>query len=57
MSKKGFKYIFTKEKADEYKKYSTKDKLEWLEQINHFLYYFTAKENKIFKEKLRKGEI
>ncbi len=50
-------YIYTQEKADEYKKYTPQQKLEWLEEISSFLYYFTPKKNKQFGEKLRKGEI
>jgi len=56
-SKKGFSYVCTREKAEEYQKLSAQQKLEWLEKMNRFLYYFMPKESKEFAEKLRKGEI
>lgn len=55
--KRGFTYIYTKEKAEEYKKLSPEQRLEWLEKINRFLYHFMSKESKVFCEKLRRGEI
>ncbi|MBU0672691.1 MAG: hypothetical protein KJ732_06670 [Candidatus Margulisbacteria bacterium] len=55
--RKGFRYVYTKEKAAEYKKLSVLQKLEWLEKMNRFLYNFMPKESKLFAERLRKGEI
>ncbi|OGC08656.1 hypothetical protein A2230_05910 [candidate division WOR-1 bacterium RIFOXYA2_FULL_36_21] len=56
-SQKGFTYVCSREKAKEYQKLSAQQKLEWLEKMNRFLYYFMPKENKVFAEKLRRGEI
>lgn len=58
MSKeKGFKYIYTQEKYDAYKKIPVWQKLEWLEKMNRFLYNFMSEKSKILCEKIRKGEI
>lgn len=54
---KGFSYVYSKEKYDEYKKLPTWQKLEWLEKMNRFLYSFMPKKSKEICEKLRKGEI
>ena len=56
-NKKGFSYIYTKEKADEYQKLSTEQRLEWLEKMGRFLFNFMPKASKDFSEKLRRGEI
>ena len=56
-SGKGFRYVCTQEKADEYRKLSPQQKLEWLEQMSRFLYDLMPKESKVFAEKLRRGEI
>ena len=56
-SKKGFSYVYTREKADEYQKLSAQQKFEWLEKMNRFLYYFMPQKSKDFAEKLRKGQI
>jgi len=55
--KKGFRYVYTQEKAEEYQKLSAQQKLEWLEKMNRFLYNFMPIKSKIFQEKLRKGEV
>ena len=55
--KGGFSYIYTKEKAEEYKKLTPEQRLEWLEKMNRFLYNFMPKESKVFQEKLRHGII
>ncbi len=43
---KAFTYIYTKEKSKEYKKLSAQMKLEWLEKMSRFIYYFTASPKK-----------
>lgn len=55
--RKGFKYVYTKEKYDSYKKIPAWQKLIWLEKMSRFLYDFMPKESKIIAEKLRRGEI
>jgi len=56
-SKKGFRYIYSQEKHDEYKKLTTEQKLEWIEKMNRFLYNFMSPQDRINCEKLRAGEI
>jgi hypothetical protein len=56
-AKKGFRYVFSKEKYDEYQKLSAQQKLEWLEKMNRFLYNFMDPKAKLIQEKLRRGEI
>jgi hypothetical protein len=56
-SKKGFRYVYTKEKADEYRKFSTEQRLEWLEMMSRFLSQAMPQASKDFAEKLRRGEI
>jgi predicted transcriptional regulator len=55
--KKGFRYVYTKEKYESYKNIPAWQKLEWLEKMNRFLYNFMPRESKILAEKLRRGEI
>jgi len=55
--RKGFRYTYTKEKFEAYKKVPVGQKLEWLEKMNRFLYYFMPTKSKELREKLRKGEI
>jgi len=55
--KKGYRYVYSREKADAYQKLSVEQRLEWLEKMNRFLYNFMPQEAKDFKEKLQKGEI
>lgn len=52
-SKKGLFYVYSKEKADEYRKLSPQQKLEWLEKMGRFLYYFMPNKSKLIVEKLR----
>lgn len=54
---KGFSYIYTQEKYDEYKTLPAWQKLEWLEKMNRFLYFFQPQKSKEISEKFRKGEI
>jgi len=54
---KGFSYIYTKEKAEEYHKLSLEQRLEWLEKMNRFLYAFMPEESKLFEQRLRYSKI
>ncbi|MBU0574242.1 MAG: hypothetical protein ABIJ26_07995 [Candidatus Margulisiibacteriota bacterium] len=56
-NKKGFSYVYSQEKHDEYKKLSTEQKLEWIEKMNRFLYNFMSPQDRTNCEKLRAGEI
>jgi len=55
--KKGFRYVYTAEKAKEYQKLSAEQRLEWLEKMSRFLYNFMPQASKDFAEKLRLGKI
>jgi predicted transcriptional regulator len=55
--KKGFSYVYSREKAEEYQKLSIEQRLEWLEKMSRFLSNFMPKASKDFSEKLRRGEI
>lgn len=55
--RKGFRYVVSEEKIREYLKLSPKRKLEWLEEINRFLYLCMPEEGKRIAEKFRTGEI
>ncbi len=57
LNKKGFSYVYSKEKAEEYQKLSTQQRLEWLEKMSRFLFNFMPQASKDFSEKLRRGEI
>ncbi|MFH1683771.1 MAG: hypothetical protein ABIA67_02680 [Candidatus Margulisiibacteriota bacterium] len=57
MKKKGFRYIFTKEKAKDYQKLSSEQKLAWLEKMNRFLSAFMPRKSKLFADKLRREAI
>ena len=54
---KGFRYVYTEEKAAEYRKLKPEQRLEWLEKMSRFFYNFMPKASKDFAEKLRRGEI
>lgn len=47
---------YTREKYEAYRKLSAEQKLEWLEKMSRFLYYFMPKESKLRWEKLRQGK-
>ena len=55
--KTGFKYVYTQEKYDNYSKMPAEQKLEWLEKMNRFLYYFMPEKSKELSGKIRRGEI
>lgn len=52
----GYSYSYSDETIKEYMALFNKAKLEWLEQVNSFLYKFTPPENRKIWEKFRKGE-
>jgi hypothetical protein len=54
---KGFKYTLEKEKVKEYQKLSVREKLEWLESINHFNNLFLDNKTKQFQQDLLNGKI
>lgn len=55
--KKGFNYVYTREKFEEYRKLSSEQKLEWLEKMNRFLYSFMTPKDREIRDKYRLGEI
>ncbi len=55
--RKGFSYVYTKEKYNSYKKLSVEQKLTWLEKMNRFLHDFMPDKSKLLREKLRQGKI
>ena len=55
--KKGFSFVYSREKAEEYQRLFPEQRLEWLEKMNRFLFNFMPKASKEFSEKLRRGEI
>ncbi|KKN39878.1 hypothetical protein LCGC14_0739100 [marine sediment metagenome] len=57
MLKGGFYHHHTKEELIEYKKLSPTQKLDWLEEINSFLYKNVSKQKRDLWTKFRKGEI
>lgn len=57
MERKGFRYNTTKESIRNYAGLSAKQKLEWLEEVNRFLYNSMSKSKRKIMEKFRSGEI
>lgn len=57
MRGRGFRYVVSEEKLREYSKLSPRQKLEWLEEINRFLYSCMPEESRRIAEKFRAGEI
>lgn len=57
MGRKGFSFHPTREALVAYAKLSAKQKLEWLEEINRFLYNAMPKSRRRIAEKFRSGEI
>lgn len=49
--------MVSEEKLREYSKLSPRQKLEWLEEINRFLYSCMPEESRRIAEKFRAGEI
>jgi hypothetical protein len=57
MVKKGFSYEVSDETLKKWIATPASEKLEWLEEINTFIYKFTGKKQKKIISKFRKGEI
>lgn len=57
MGYKGAYQVYDQEKVEEYHKLTAQQKLEWLEKMSRFLYYFMPEKSKRFSEKLKRGEI
>jgi hypothetical protein len=57
MEKKGFYHDFSDETLKKWMSIPAKEKLEWLEEINEFIYKFTGKGQKEIISKFREGEI
>lgn len=57
MKKKGFSYKFSEEKLKKWIAMPAELKLEWLEEINKFIYEFAPKESREIIAKFRRGEI
>ena len=55
--RKGYYYYYEDDKILEYMQLTTAEKLQWLEDILEFTEMFLTKEDKIFREKLRRAEI
>ena len=57
MAKKGFSYGISEDVLKKWIKLSPEQKLEWLEEINRFIYNFAPEKSKEIMQKFRKGEI
>jgi hypothetical protein len=57
MAKKGFSYDVSEEALKKWVAVPPSEKLEWLEEINRFIFKFTGKKEKAIISKFRKGEI
>jgi|Deesub1362B_J571_1020462.scaffolds.fasta_scaffold19841_2 hypothetical protein len=57
MTKKGFSYKVSEDDLRKWIKMSAEYKLEWLEEINRFLYYFASEKSRKIMTKFRRGEI
>ncbi len=57
MERKGFRYNTTKESLINYAELSARQKLEWLEEANRFLYNSMSKSKQNIMEKFRSGKI
>jgi hypothetical protein len=53
----GFSYTYDEKTLKAYLALSLKDRLEWLEEANAFLYKFTPPKNREIWQKFRRGEI
>lgn len=52
----GYYYTYSKETIRKYLNLPTKMKLEWLEEVNRFLYHTMTPENRAIWERFRRGE-
>jgi hypothetical protein len=57
MMKKGFSYKVSEDDLRKWMSVPPEHKLEWLEEINCFLYHFAPEKSKEIMAKFRKGEI
>lgn len=57
MAKKGFSYWVSDETLKKWAAIPPSAKLEWLEEINRFIFKFTGKQQKKIISRFRKGEI
>ncbi|MEE9474920.1 MAG: hypothetical protein V3V36_04530 [Candidatus Hydrothermarchaeaceae archaeon] len=57
MAKKGFYYEVSEDTLKKWIATPASEKLEWLEEINTFIFKFTGKKQKAIISKFRKGEI
>ncbi|MCK4352497.1 hypothetical protein KAW65_03720 [candidate division WOR-3 bacterium] len=55
--KGGYSHYHSDEEIRKYMDWPAKTKLDWLEEINEFLYKAMPPENRKIMEKFRKGEI
>lgn len=53
---KGFSYTIEDEKIKKYMKFTTEQKLEWLEEINEFTQMMLSEKQKLMRNQLRSGE-
>jgi len=57
MAKKGFYYEVSEDALKKWINPPASEKLEWLEEINSFIFKFARQEQKEIISKFRKGEI
>lgn len=57
MAEKGFSYTVSDESLKKWMQMPARMKLEWLEEINEFIWKYTSEKNKKIIELFRKGEI
>lgn len=57
MAKKGFSYEVSDETLKKWAAVPASEKLDWLEEINRFIFKFTNKKQKEIISKFRKGEM
>lgn len=57
MMGKGFSYVVTEESLKKWMRMPAKMKLEWLEEINKFLWKYAPKESKKMMKLFREGKI
>ncbi len=54
---KGFSYAFSEERLKKWMAMPAEMKLEWLEEINEFIWKYAPEENKRIMAQFRRGEI
>ncbi len=57
MKPPGYRQYYTRDTLKAYVMMSAKMKLEWLEEINRFLYHATPEKNKTIQKMFRDGKI